>query len=866
MSKIISKPIASINQVLLAGLCMLTLSFSACKVEQIAATQPADVSDPNVASDTVTVDPTEIAEEIEKEEIPPYQASEVREHDLLHTKLEVKFDWEKHHLHGKATLQLEPYFYPQSTVTLDAKGFDIHSVGLMEDGDKEIQPLEYEYDNLLLKISLDKTYTREESYWLVIDYTAKPDEFEAGGSEAIKSDKGLYFIDEPSPQIWTQGETEASSRWFPTIDAPNERCTQEMFITVDDRYVTLSNGTLVYSQIDEESEPIPLRTDYWKMDQPHAPYLFMMAVGEFAVVEDQWNDMAVNYYIDSAYAEYADDIFGRTPEMLLFFSEKIGVEYPWSKYSQVIVQDFVSGAMENTTASVFYDALLVDDRELLDNHWDNIIAHELFHHWFGDLVTCESWANLPLNESFATYGEYLWNEHYYGKDEADYDRWEKLQNYLAESEDKKVNLIRYRHSDKEDMFDRHSYDKGSLVLHMLRNYVGDEAFFAALKLYLTRHAYTSVEIHDLRIAFEEVTGQDLNWFFNQWFLNSGHPVFEVEQQYENGKLTLAVAQMQDTDDVPIYQIPVDVAVWANNKRVDYELWLNESYQEFKIALDTVPQLVLFDTEGVLLAEISHSKSEEEWAYQFRNTDYFIHQLASLQALVNDSTAKVTSQILTEALNDDFWIIRRLAINALEEKVSAENSELLSKIAELAQADTKSLVRADAINALATVDPTTHQALFRNALQDSSYAVAGTAIAAYANTSATDKSGQFSQFREFTNFNTVMALADYFVSEKVGGQYQWFEEKSSEVSDETLYYFLNYLAQYLTVTDEGESAQQGIQLLADQARNHPQYYIRLTAYRGLLFFSDQPEVNSLLQSIQEGEQDERLKALYQSHTY
>ncbi|MEO0333458.1 MAG: HEAT repeat domain-containing protein, partial [Bacteroidota bacterium] len=232
----------------------------------------------------------------------------------------------------------------------------------------------------------------------------------------------------------------------------------------------------------------------------------------------------------------------------------------------------------------------------------------------------------------------------------------------------------------------------------------------------------------------------------------------------------------------------------------------------------------------------------------------------------DSTAKVTSQILTEALSDDFWIIRRLAINALEEKLSAENSELLSKIAELAQADAKSLVRADAINALATVDPTTHQTLFQNALQDPSYAVVGTAIAAYANTSATDKSEQFSQFRELANFNTVMALADYFVSEKVGGQYGWFEEKSSEVSDETLYYFLNYLAQYLTVTDEGKSTEQGIQLLADQARNHPQYYIRLTAYRGLLFFSDQPEVNSLLQSIQEGEQDERLRALYQSRTY
>jgi len=863
--KLILSPLLS--PIFIVGICALTIGFSGCKVEQIAATQPVDVANPNVEPDSVAnEDPqNELKEEVA---VSSYQASEPREHDLLHTKLEVRFDWEQHYLYGKATLQLKPYFYPQSAVSLDAKGFDIHSVNLMNEGSSEanLRPLDYEYDSLILRITLDKTYSRDEEYWLVIDYTAKPDEFISGGSEAITSDKGLYFIDEPAPQIWTQGETEASSRWFPTIDIPNERCTQEMFITVDDRYETLSNGTLVYSQMNPADDSVQTRTDYWKMDLPHAPYLFMMAVGEFAVVEDQWNEMPVNYYIDTAYAAYADDIFGRTPEMLTFFSERTGVKYPWPKYSQVIVQDFVSGAMENTTASVFYDALLVDDRELLDSHWDGIIAHELFHHWFGDLVTCESWANLPLNESFATYGEYLWNEHYYGKDEAEYDRWEKLQNYFSEAEDKQVELIRYRHADKEDMFDRHSYDKGSLILHMLRNYVGDEAFFAALELYLTRHAYTAVEIHDLRIAFEEVTGQDLNWFFNQWFLDAGHPVFDVQQRYDNGQLTLAVSQLQDTDTAPVFQVPITVDVWVADQRNSYEIWINEPYQEFIIAADTLPQLVLFDADGALLAQVSHDKSEEEWAYQFRNTDQFTHQLASLQALVNDSTATATSAILAEALEDDFWMIRRLAVNALEAQLSRSDTVLLRKIEKLARQDKKSMVRADAINALATVDPAQYQRLFQEALQDSSYAVVGTAIAGYAKTTAADKSARFAPFKEFTNFNTLMALADYFVTDKVAGQYQWFEEKAAKIPDETLYYFLNYLAQYLAATDNEIATKQGIQLLAGYAQNHPQYYIRLTAYRGLLFFSDQPEVNLLIQSIKEGEKDERLKALYQSSPY
>ena len=848
----------------------IIIFLSACKVEQVATATPEDITTSD-QPDSVFVDSTEVITETEEATVLPYQASDSREHDLLHTKLEVSFNWDQHRLNGIATLQLKPYFYPQSTLTLDAKGFDIHSVGLVKNQSDSGSPkaLNYEYDSLQLTITLDKTYSRDESYWVKIEYTAKPDEFEAGGSEAINSDKGLYFIDEPSPQIWTQGETEASSRWFPTIDSPNERCTQEMFITVDNRYVTLSNGTLVYSQVVEdelEASEQELRIDYWKMDQPHAPYLFMMAVGEFAVIEDEWRDIAVNYFIDSAYAPYAQNIFGRTPEMLSFFSDKTGVDYPWPKYSQVVVQDFVSGAMENTTASVFYDALLVDDRELLDEHWDGIIAHELFHHWFGNLVTCESWANVTLNEAFATYSEYLWNEHYYGSKEAEYVRWEQLQNYLAEAEEKQVDLIRFRYSDQEEMFDRHSYDKGSLILHMLRNYVGDEAFFATLKKYLTQHAYTSVEVHDLRIAFEEVTGQDLNWFFNQWFLDSGHPVFEVAHQYQNGVLTVEVSQQQDLENTPLYQIPVVVSVWVNNTKQSYELWISEEEQEFEIPLTEAPQLVLFDPDASLLAEVLHVKSAAEWAYQFQKTNSFIHQVNSLQALVNDSTATMTDQILNLALTDDFWVIRRLAVSALESRLSAGDTLQLGQLAQMATNDDKSLVRADAINALSTLNPEPYQQLFLTSLQDSSYAVVGTAIAAYAQTSASDKNSVFASFSDYQNFNVVMALADYYVASAIDGKLGWFQQKAKQVSDETLYYLLNYMAQYLAIMNDPSLVEIGIPVLADYARNHPKYYIRLTAYRGLLFFSENPDVAALIKSIEENEKDEKLRDLYQSNVY
>ena len=329
---------------------------------------------------------------------PIYNGSYTRYFDLIHTKLDVKFNWEKTYLYGKAELTLKPYFHSSNTLVLNARGFDVNKVQLNNNG--SYTDLKYTYDSLLLTITLDKTYTRNDTLKVFIDYTAKPNELTTGGSDAIKSDKGLYFInpdgtekDKPK-QIWTQGETESNSAWFPTIEASNERCTGEIAITIEEKYKTLSNGILTQQEINGDGT----RTDFWEMDQPFAPYLFMMAIGEFAVVKDKWKNIEVDYYVDQDFEKDAKAIFGLTPEMIEFFSKRLGVEYPWKKYSQVIVHDYVSGAMENTSAVIHGDFVQQTTRELLDGSaGEDVISHELFHHWFGDLVTCESWSNLPLN-------------------------------------------------------------------------------------------------------------------------------------------------------------------------------------------------------------------------------------------------------------------------------------------------------------------------------------------------------------------------------------------------------------------------------------------------------------------------------------
>lgn len=796
-----------------------------------------------------------------------YNAAETRINDIIHTKLDVRFDWNKRHLLGKATIDIKPYFYPVSTLKLDARGFDIKEVALVKGGNRT--KLNHTYDGKVISVPLDREYKKDETYTVYIEYVAKPDDLQAGGSEAINSDKGLYFInpdgkEEGKPrQIWTQGETQANSAWYPTIDRPNERMTQEIYITIDKNFTTLSNGILV-TQYDNADGT---RTDHWKMDLPHAPYLTMMAIGEFAVVKDStWRGRTVDYYVEPEYSQHAKAIFGNTGEMLDFYSGKLGVEYPWSKYSQVVVRDYVSGAMENTTATIHGEFLQRTDRELLDNTNEDIIAHELFHQWFGDLVTCESWANLPLNESFATYGEYLWDEHKYGRDAADHRAQQDLSQYLQEAKNKQVDMIRFDYEDKEDMFDSHSYAKGGRILHMLRKYVGDEAFFAALKLYLEKHKFTAVEIHDLRLAFEQVTGEDLNWFFNQWFLNSGHPELSISTSYSDSakKVKVTVEQNQDFSKTPLYKLPVDIDVYTSSGKKRERVTLTEENQDFYIE-SAKPMLVNVDAEKMLLAVKRETKTPEQWVYQYANAPLYLDRYEAIDNLAKEGSPAALETVFA-ALNDKYWNIRALAVKNIRDLATGpKKEEVKNKLKALAQKDEKSAVRATALSALAKYYTDQDlMAVYKEAVGDRSYSVVSQALTVI---SEKDKEQGLQIARTLdkeknpTIINTVAAI---YATSGTDAENQFFLDAFKRIKGFEKYNFVQLYAKYL-MNRSDDVINKGLPVLEDVARNEKAWWVRLSGTQsisGILTKYTERETE-LLSKIEQGKKANQQTASLES---
>ncbi|WP_210521233.1 M1 family metallopeptidase [Hymenobacter terricola] len=785
--------------------------------------------------------------------------------EVVDTKLDVHFDYKKQHLLGTAILTLRSHFYPQTEVVLDAKGFDIQKVELV--GDKKNKNLNYNYNRRKLVIALDHPYPRSTPYQVRIVYVAKPNELPQGGSAAITSDKGLYFInplglEKNKPrQIWTQGETEASSCWFPTIDKPNQRMTQEISMTVEKQFKTLSNGLLISSH----ANPDGTRTDTWKLSEPHAPYLATMVVGDFAVVSDSWHGKPVDYYVEPQYAATARAVFGHTPEMMDFYSKKLGVEYPWEKYAQVAVRDYVSGAMENTTATTHGNIIQATRRELLDANYqtaESTIAHELFHHWFGDYVTCESWSNLPLNESFADYSEYLWAEHKYGTDEAGLVQEIKINNYLEEAQSKREPLIRYRYASREDMFDRHSYDKGGRVLHMLRKYVGDDAFFAALNRYLTQNKQSAVEISKLRVAFEETTGEDLMWFFNQWFLKRGHPELHITHTYTNGQVTLRVQQTQDTLFQPVYRLPVTVAVWTgSNQPTEHHLTVTKADQTFTLPANQKPSLVKFDNESQLLAQFDEERTQDELIFQFYHAQSYQQKSEVLELLQNKTTELSVSSLLRNALNDKFWALRRTALDHLRRYRGPEPEGMRKDIKRLATTDPNPRVRAQAIVTLASFPDGSYGPIYGAAVVDSSALVAAAAVEVLSKKPETNSRQQVAALDNTTSSPLILAVADFYALNGGLDQYPWFLRRLSDVADADLYAYFQSFGTLMTHIPPVER-DKGLRVLEEYARNAPQYYVRLGAYRGLaMLMPTNPTLKAVLQNIREKETDDRLKAFY-----
>jgi aminopeptidase N len=647
----------------------------------------------------VNLDPVTVTENMPGSTV--YRGSYTRKTDLINTRLDLSFDWDSAYVHGKATIQAKPYFYATDQLLLNANGFRIKNVSLVNNYDKK--PLQYRYDGKILSITLDKVYNNDQSYTVFIDYVAMPNKLKIGEDISSSGDRGMYFInldgkDKDKPkQIWTQGETECNSNWFPTINDTQEKMTQELNITVPNEFVSLSNGTLEFSSMNGDGT----RTDSWRQEQPHSTYLTMLAVGNFTITKDKWRDKEVSYYTEPAFASTARLVFGNTPQMMEFFSVKLGVDYPWDKYSQIVVRDFVSGAMENTSATVFYEGLNMSEGEYIDQNQEDIISHELFHHWFGDLVTAESWANLPLNESFATYAEYLWNEFKYGREQADFKGFQDFSVYFGNKSKENVDVIRFDYADREHMFDEISYQKGGRIIHMLRNTVGDAAFFKALNLYLTRYAYKSAEIHDLRLVFEEVTGTDMNWFFNQWFLSSGHPVLNIQNTFdpERKEVSVTIRQNQDLSKTPLYRIPIAIDIYFNGKVERKEIVLDKQKQSFVFPVATLPDLVNVDAEKYILAEKSEGKNLQQNVFQYEHAPLFMDRLEAVIMFLQKKEESLAKRMLIEAFKDKSWVIRNTALMVLEYLSNEERTSVYGKIKELALKDDHSQVRASAVQIL-----------------------------------------------------------------------------------------------------------------------------------------------------------------------
>lgn len=724
--------------------------------------------------------------EIEDHSIPfaKYQATRTALTELIHTKLELTPDWSKSYLYGKATITAKPYFYPSDSLILDAKGMEIKAISLNG------KPLNYTYKEYVLKIQLDKIYTRNERYTLTIDYVAKPNTLKVGGGVAVTSDKGLYFINPLNeegrfmPQIWTQGETESNSVWFPTIDSPNFKSTQEVYLTVANKYKTLSNGTLVSSVVNADGT----RTDYWKQDQRHSMYLFMIAVGEFEVVTDSYiksdgTEMLVDYYVEPQWKDQAKAIFGKTPKMIRFFSDLLGMEYPWDKYSQIVVREYVSGAMENTTAVVFGDYVYKNERELADGNDEATIAHELFHHWFGNLVTTESWSNLALNEAFANYSQFLWDEFEYGLDVAQLNKEKDLLGYF--STDFHHNLVWFDYNFRDDVFDTQTYNKGGAILHQLRKYLGDDAFYASLNHYLKKHAYKTAEYNDLRIAFEEVTGKDLNWYFNQWFLGKGHPEVLIMQEVDTENSNFKITFDQEGAPFGTFVLPI-VLQYVDDAGIHTKhLKVHEAHQSFSFPFTGKLQTIIVDPDKALLGEYIHKSSVSFWYKQYEYATNYLTKKEAIKGVFElEQDPSKLKDFIAKVSEDSFYGIHLVLLDEVKNRVGYDYGMKLGAVTDyfpieklqfLAAHSSNYEVRNSALDLLLFTDKLSFtekiNTLDTISSKEQSYSVLANVLRAYIDldsTLAASKIDEFSEkhFSADINFQIGIYYLDYNVPDKI----------------------------------------------------------------------------------------------------
>lgn len=636
----------------------------------------------------------------------------IRTYDVKHIKIEVGFDWEQKKVTGEVETTIKPLADNFREFEVDAVGFNIHSIQDEDDND-----LKFKYDGKKIKINLEENYSPSDNIIYTVKYDCKPQ-------------RGLYFIypTELNPsmpnQIWTQGEGEDHRHWFPVYDYPNDKTTFEIYATVDSKYKTLSNGHYEDSKLINDSKQ---RVDHWVMDKPNSTYLIMLAAGEFNVVHDKAGNLPVMSYVDrNINTDDAKYTFRNTPEMVKVFNDKFKYYYPWNKYTQVMVEDFIYGGMENTTATVLNKRLIYSPATENDYSSDHTIAHELGHQWWGDLVTCRNWSEMWLNESFAEYSTALWDENYKGKDEYDYFILRDGDNALRSD----TVTGRYPIWAGYGSVTANLYDKGAVILNTFRNILGDEIFFASLGNFLKDNEYKNVVTQDLINAINKtynglnsntgISVKDFKWMFDQWIWKAGYPEFEVSYEYDNNakEVVLNVRQVQELDSLtPLFKTPIDIRLKNLSEDKVERIEISGENETYRIPSDSKPEMVVFDYGNNILDKSFFNKPFEDWRNQFtisadavdrimalRGLERFLKEdgsgTAGNQAVTSDNSAalKLFEDALTE---DEYWGVRAEAAKILGKNLMSEKtSEVLKNSYEI-QIDSR--IKREILKALGNSD-------------------------------------------------------------------------------------------------------------------------------------------------------------------
>ncbi len=588
--------------------------------------------------------------------------------DVKHVKLVIALDFEREMVSGTVYTTFSALYEEVKTISFDAVELHIERVTL-DDG----KPLAYSTEAKKLIVTLDRPYQHGEEFTIAVEYYAKPR-------------TGFHFIkpaaeDPTRPvQAWSFGQPRYHSHWFPCHDAPNDRATSEIVVTVPAQFLTISNGNLL-SVTDNGTT----KTHHWRHDVPHAAYLISLVVGDFAVIEDHYKNVPVTYYVRPDRKDDADLLMGKTPEMLRFFSEYTGVEYPYDKYAQTVVEIYM-GAMEHTTATTHSFTLLLDKRAALDLSTEHVavVAHELAHQWFGDLLTCRDWPNGWLNEGFATYFEELWGEHDLGTDYFKQSMLNVKKGYLEEDSYYRRPIVYHTyHDDGFELFDSHMYNKGAWVLHMLRHQLGEAAFRRAVCTYIERYREREVITADLERTFEEVTGRSLTQFFQQWVYSGGYPAFEVTSSWdsEHHMAKIKIKQTQKVDDLtPCFVTPVDLAFTiptsdeaaksehtTEARTVQMRVMAGEDgqvEQSFYFPLEHEPVMIRFDPDGWLLKTLKFERPAKMMRYQLAHDPDVLGRIEAAEALGEEADDESVQALTTALLNDAFWAARVAAAQAL----------------------------------------------------------------------------------------------------------------------------------------------------------------------------------------------------------